>query len=142
MKRFILALASAALISPAYAADYFPAKGEAWTTHTPQQEHLDSAKLKAALSDLVARRRAITDLQAQRATREEEIKNIDMEQARIRQNMAQLDRNNPLYQQYVTKLTAQETRIEKLREEIALTRDKEAAAQKELRAYVDALTLA
>lgn len=101
-----------------------------------------SQKLRAALNDLVAKRRAIADLQAQRATREEEIKNIDAEQARIRQNMAQLDRNSPLYQQYVTKLTAQETRIEKLREEGATLRDREAEAQRALRTYVDGLDIA
>jgi len=38
-----------AAFSPAIAADYFPPKGEAWTTHTPAQEHLDATKLKAAI---------------------------------------------------------------------------------------------
>jgi selenocysteine-specific translation elongation factor len=55
--------------------------------------------------------------------------------------MAQLDRNSPLYQQYVTKLTAQETRIEKLREEIAGLNEREAEAQKALRTYVDGLNV-
>ena len=54
MKRFILALASAALITPASAADYFPPKGDGWTTHTPQQEKLDPAKLKAAIDFAVS----------------------------------------------------------------------------------------
>ena len=54
MKRLVLALASVALISPAYAADYFPAKGDAWTTHTPEQEHLDAAKLKTAIDFAVS----------------------------------------------------------------------------------------
>ena len=49
MKRFVLALLGAVLISPAYAADYFPPKGDNWATRTPQQEHLDPAKLKAAI---------------------------------------------------------------------------------------------
>src|SRR5580700_12339488 len=40
------ALASAA---PAFAAEYFPPKGEGWATHTPEQEKLDPAKLKAAI---------------------------------------------------------------------------------------------
>ena len=49
--RSLLALSGAALLafSPAIAADYFPPKGDAWTTHTPTQEHLDAAKLKAAI---------------------------------------------------------------------------------------------
>ena len=54
--------------------------------------------------------------------------------------MAQLDRNSPLYQQYVKKLTDQESRIEQLRQDIARLREAEAAAQKELREYVDGLS--
>lgn len=100
-----------------------------------------SEKLRAALKQLVAMRRKITDLQAQRTTLENEIKTIDQEQLRIRQNMERLDRNSPLYQQYVKKLTEQEARIEKLRMEIARLREEENAAQKELREFVDTLTV-
>ncbi len=51
MRSLTIALLGAALfsISPALAADYFPPKGDGWTTHTPAQEHLDAAKLKAAI---------------------------------------------------------------------------------------------
>jgi hypothetical protein len=100
-----------------------------------------SEKLRSALKQLVVLRRKVTEIQAQRATLEGELKSIDAEQSRIRQNMAQLDRNSPLYQQYVKKLTDQETRIEKIREEIARLRDAETAAQKEVREYVDTLTV-
>lgn len=99
-----------------------------------------SEKLRGSLKQLVAHRRKVTELQSQRTALENEIRAIDQEQARIRQNMQQLDRNSPLYQQYVKKLTDQESRIEKLREEIVRLREEEAAAQKELRAFVDALT--
>jgi hypothetical protein len=98
-------------------------------------------KLRAALKQLVGFRQKITGLQGERAALEGELKTIDQEQSRIRQNMAQLDRNSPLYLQYVKKLTDQEARIEKLREEIARLRDAEAAAQKEMRVFVDALTI-
>ena len=98
-------------------------------------------KLRTALKDLVARRRKITDLQAQRSDLEKEIKAMDEEQSRIRQNMAQLDRTNALYQQYVKKLTDQEARIEKVRAEIARLREAELAAQKEMREFVDNLTI-
>lgn len=99
-----------------------------------------SERLRGALKQLVTHRQHITDLQSQRAALEAEIKTIDAEQKRIRENMAQLDRNSPLYMQYVQKLTAQEARIEKLREEIARLREAETGAQKELRAYVETLT--
>src|SRR6185436_4014395 len=51
---FLLALLGAALISPASAGDYFPPKGDVWTTHTPAQEKLDPAKLKAAIDYAVS----------------------------------------------------------------------------------------
>jgi hypothetical protein len=100
-----------------------------------------SPALRAALEQLVTRRRKITGLQGQRAALESELKAIDQEQSRIRQNMEQLDRNSALYNQYVKKLTAQETRIEKLRQEIARLREGETAAEKELRDFTDNLTV-
>lgn len=99
-----------------------------------------SEKLRGALKQLTVHRRRIVDLQAKRTAAEGEIRTIDAEQARIRKNMEQLDRASPLYTQYVRKLTEQESRIEKLREEIARLRDAEAAAQKELREFVDGIT--
>jgi CubicO group peptidase (beta-lactamase class C family) len=38
----------------AFAADYLPPKGDAWTTHTPKQEGFDAAKLKAAVDYAVS----------------------------------------------------------------------------------------
>ena len=56
MRAFFIALSGTALLafSPAIAADYFPPKGDGWTTHTPAQEHLDAAKLKAAIDFAVS----------------------------------------------------------------------------------------
>lgn len=99
-----------------------------------------SPRLKAALEQLVQHRRKITDLQAQRAALEAELNAITQEQSRIRQNMAQLDRNSPLYQQYVRKLTDQEATIEKHRAEIARLREAEQAAEKEMRGFVERIT--
>jgi chromosome segregation ATPase len=95
--------------------------------------------LRGSLKQLVERRRKITDLQGQRTVLEGELKAIDQEQSRIRQNMAQLDRNSALYQQYVKKLTDQETRIEQLRKEIARLRSEEKAVNEELRQFVDGI---
>ena len=98
------------------------------------------ARLRAALEQLVARRRKIGDLEGKRAGLEQELKTIAEEQDRLRRNMAQLDRNSALYKQYVAKLTAQETRVERVREQIARLSEQENAAQKELRAFVDTLS--
>src|SRR6185295_2965214 len=56
-----------------------------------------SEKLRSALKGLIALRGKVTDIQGKRLAFEAEIKTIDTEQARIRQNMAQLDRNSMLY---------------------------------------------
>lgn len=98
-------------------------------------------KLRAALKQLLVLRRKVTDLQGQRAALEAELKTIDQDQARIRQNLVALDRTSPLYQTYVKKLTEQETRIDKLRVEIARLQEAEKAAQTEQRAFLDGLTI-
>src|SRR6201996_7227174 len=56
MRLHSIALLGAALVafSPAVDADYFPPKGEQWAPHTPVQEHLDAAKLKAAIDFAVS----------------------------------------------------------------------------------------
>lgn len=100
-----------------------------------------SPKLRAALEDLVTRRRKVTDIQTQLQRIEREIKDIDSEQSRIRNNMDRLDRNSDLYKQYVAKLTEQEKKVNDLVEQRAKLRDAEDAAQKELRDFVDNLTV-
>lgn len=100
-----------------------------------------SSQLKAALEGVVALRRKVLDLQGRRAYLVNQITEISEEQNRIRSNMNSLSQNSELYKRYVEKLGAQETQIEKLREEIARLREAEDAARKELRAYVDTLNI-
>ena len=95
---------------------------------------------KAALEGVVTRRNKLRELQGRRASLENQIREISVEQDRIRQNMNGLARESELYKRYVAKLEAQETQIEKLREEIARLRDLENDAQKELNAYVQKLS--
>jgi hypothetical protein len=98
-----------------------------------------SEKLRNALRDLAQMRRKITDLQAQESAAQEEIAAITAEQARIRENMKTLDKNTPLYQQYVKKLTDQESRIETLRTRIQQLKSSENDARETLRKYLDTL---
>ena len=100
-----------------------------------------SPKLRAALEELVTRRRKITDLQTQLARIERELKDIDAEQERIRRNMDRLDRNGDLYKQYVAKLTEQEKKVNDLAEQRAKLRDAQEIAEKEMRDYVDKLEI-
>lgn len=98
-------------------------------------------KVRAALKQVLERRRKVSELQARVRALTDEIKSIDGEQDRIRRNMGQLDRNSPLYQQYVKKLTDQETRIETLRADIAKLNEEISAAQRELSEFVKGLNV-
>jgi hypothetical protein len=73
--------------------------------------------------------------------REQEIKVVEQEQNRIRQNMAQLDRTNELYAKYVKKFAEQEDRVEALRKEITDLVTQEQEARKALDEYLLTVTL-
>ena len=69
------------------------------------------------------------------------MRDIDTEQARIRKNMAQLDRNSDLYNRYVKKFAEQEDQDEKLRKQIQSVQAEETAARKSLDDYLLSLDL-
>ncbi len=66
---------------------------------------------------------------------------IDQEQTRIRQNMAQLDRNTDLYQRYVKKFGEQEDEVDRLRVDIRRLEAEEAKARQGLDEYLVGLSL-
>lgn len=68
-----------------------------------------------AFRSVAAKRSAINATEREIAQQEELSKEISDEQGRIRENMTRIDRNSPLYQRYMTKLTDQETQLEDLR---------------------------
>src|ERR1700761_5770710 len=59
MYGWIGATAALALLAgtPSFAADYFPPKGDGWTTHRPEQEKLDPVKLKQAVDFAISSER-------------------------------------------------------------------------------------
>ena len=95
-----------------------------------------SAKVKDALKKVTELRAALDDTSRERGRREQRVSEITQEQNRIRENMRTLDRTAPLYNSYVTKLTAQETDLDTLRKEIEGLKDKETAQQKTLYDYL------
>lgn len=99
------------------------------------------AKIREALQEVIQRRRKVQELQAQAASREQEITAIMQDQERIRKNMAALDKMSALYKRYVTELDKQETKIQSLREDANRLRKEAAAAEVELRRYVDELNI-
>ena len=100
-----------------------------------------SNEMKAALQEIIKRRNRIAELAAQRAAQEAALKDIEEDQNHIRGNMNGMNTGNALYKQYVAKLTAQEARVDALREDIQRLRAAEAEAQKSLVAFVNALDL-
>ncbi len=78
-----------------------------------------SPAVKAALGEVIQRKHALADVANRRKQLEQQIAEIDKEQTRVRQNMAQLDRTSELYVRYVKKFTDQEDQIETLRKQIA-----------------------
>lgn len=98
-------------------------------------------RLRATLRDVIQRRRHVDELNSQAQQRQAEINSMGTEQERIRKNMTALDRTSALYKRYVAELDAQETRIQTLRTDAQRLRTQAADAQRDLRAYLDTLTL-
>jgi len=98
-----------------------------------------SPAVQAALADLAQRKQHIAALSDQLAGQKGRIDTISTGQARIRQNMAQLDKNSDLYKRYVTELNDQETQIQAIQAEIDRLQKTLAAAQADYSAAVDKL---
>jgi len=92
--------------------------------------------VKAALAEVVKRKQALAEVSTQKQQLEQQIGAINEEQARIRQNMGQLDRNTDLYKRYVQKFGSQEDTVEKLREQIQKLTVQEANLRKALDDYL------
>jgi hypothetical protein len=98
-------------------------------------------EVKKALAEVIRRKQAILDLANQRKQLEQQVTVIDQEQTRIRQNMAQLDRNTDLYNRYVKKFGEQEDQVEALRQQIRKLTVDETNLRKALDDYLIGLTL-
>ncbi|MFP3903101.1 MAG: DUF4139 domain-containing protein [Armatimonadota bacterium] len=100
-----------------------------------------SDEMKDALQKIKGMQRKIADLQQQITDRKERLEEINSEQERIRQNMAELSHDSDLYQTYVKKLADQEKEFETLQGEINNLEKQLRDARSELRDYVDALSI-
>jgi hypothetical protein len=100
-----------------------------------------SGKVKAALTELVRRKHELEQVVAQKQQLDQQIGQIGEDQARIRQNMAQLDRTSDLYKTYVKKLSDQETQIEKLHSQIVALTDEETRLRKSADEFLMGLDL-
>jgi hypothetical protein len=100
-----------------------------------------SDKTKAALADIFKRKQAIGELAGKRQQLEGQVQSIDKDQARIRQNMAQLDRTSDLYKRYVTMLSDQEERLAAYSKEIQSLVQQENTLRNSLNEYLMGLNL-
>lgn len=98
-----------------------------------------SAALKEAFQRVVALRQSYQEALAERQRLEARVQEIGKDQPRIRENMARLERNTPLYNRYVTTLTEQENELGKLAGQIESARALEASRKKELEAFILAM---
>lgn len=95
-----------------------------------------SEAAKKALAEVARRRHEIEQVSAERRQLEQQIQAITQEQARIRENMQQLDRTSELYKRYVKKFNEQEDQIEQLRGKIQELQGKENELRKALDEYL------
>jgi hypothetical protein len=95
-----------------------------------------SPAAKAALQEIVKRKQALQQLAQDHQRLDQQIVAIGQEQDRIRQNMGQLDRTTELYKRYVEKFGDQETKVEKMREQIQKLTTEEAQLRRALDDYL------
>ncbi len=95
-----------------------------------------SDAMKAALAKIVEMKTGISGTDRQIADNEARLEQIEEEQARIRQNMEQLDHDGELYKKYVAKFTAQEDEFDKVRAEIETLNTEREKQQKALESYI------
>lgn len=100
-----------------------------------------SEQVKEALREVLRRKREIEGLVIEQQRLEQRIAAVSQEQARIRENMAQLERNSDLYNRYVKKLNSQEDEVEQARAQIAELVEQIASKRKALDDYLLGLEL-
>ena len=99
------------------------------------------AKLKAALEEIVTRRRKLDELKSKQTEVEGELQSLTEDQDRVRRNMTALDKTSALYKRYATQLDEQETKIQALRVEKARLASASAESLRNLRAFSDTLEI-
>jgi hypothetical protein len=94
-----------------------------------------------AFREAARRRQLVLDAQKKVGELDKERAAIDADQGRLRQNMSTIDRNSELYGRYMKKLSEQETRLEKLGEELTSARAETTRLEGELNQYVSSLNV-
>ncbi len=99
------------------------------------------APIRAAVARLAEFQGAIAEREQTLRTLEAEISSIRDDQDRVRRNLGSVPRDSDLHQRYLGVLSAQEDRLEQLRQSTAAARTAVQAARQALTEYVRSLTL-
>lgn len=94
---------------------------------------------RQAFNQILELKRQLADLDRRRAEQQARVDAIHRDQGRIRQNMAQLDRNSSLYRRYLTEMEAQEDELATLTESTLGLEQQRQEVQVELDDLVDSL---
>ena len=97
--------------------------------------------VRTALAEAVARRQRLAAIDQEIDDVDDRREAITTEQARIRQNMQNLEYKSDLYKRYVGELDAQETQIKDLQAQREALRGEQAAAQSALSEFITDLDL-
>ncbi|MCC7085368.1 MAG: hypothetical protein IT427_10210 [Pirellulales bacterium] len=97
--------------------------------------------VEQALQQCVALKSALDAAIAEVSRVQVQINTIVEDQARIRQNLPQLDRTNTLYNRYVKKLSEQEDELEQLHKQLTMLNDRATKARAALDEFLLGLTI-
>lgn len=98
-------------------------------------------KIRTAFAELARLRHIVGDKRAALADLDQQLKTLDQEQLRIRQNLSSADRESDLHKRYMAKLADQETQIEKLQAARTKEDGERQAAEDAVKAYLAKLSL-
>ena len=100
-----------------------------------------SEKVKAALTQSLERRAAVSEQQAQLVEMQKAMREILDEQTRLRQNLEKVPQTSALHNRYLDKLEKQETEIEGLQDKIKKSQAAEKQMQKDLADFLAGMTV-
>jgi len=101
----------------------------------------ESPKVRAALNEVISRRRTIAATQNKINNLQAQVTSISSGQDRIRENMKALSQDSALYKRYVGELDAQETQLETINSQLSDLNDQLASEQADLSSYISHLDL-
>ena len=103
--------------------------------------NVTSEKVKKALDQAMALRSKVSESQQMVAREQKQLADIERDQNRMRQNLAQVPPSSEAYKKYVKKFDEQEEQIDAVRKKIAQLDDKRDAAQQQLDNYLVSLDI-